>query len=110
MHARIGLGNFFRRSIAKQIIYSRLWWSALHRDVEEFVKRCDVCQQSRVPNKLDNMQIHPILSTRAFSKWGIDYVGLIKPLAKATHAQYIIVAIDYLTKWMEVKTTIRNDT
>ena len=54
-------------------------------------------------------QCVPIMSTRAFSKWGIDFVGPIKPSAKSTHAQYIIVAMDYLTKRVEAKATVRND-
>ena len=53
--------------------------------------------------------MHLIMSTRAFIKWGIDFVGPIKPPTKSTHAQYIIVAIDYLTKWVEAKATIKND-
>ena len=53
--------------------------------------------------------MHLIMSTRAFSKWGIDFVGPTKLPTKSTHAQYIIVAMDYLTKWVEAKATIRND-
>lgn len=36
-------------------------------------------------------------------------MGPIKPPTKSTHAQYIIAAIDYLTKWVESKATIKNN-
>ena len=44
-----------------------------------------------------------------FAKWGIDFVGPIRPPKKQTHAEYIIVATNYLTKWAEAKATVKND-
>jgi transposase InsO family protein len=44
-----------------------------------------------------------------FEKWGIDYVGPIKPAARSSRAQYIILATDYATKWVEAVPTARND-
>ena len=49
------------------------------------------------------------MSVRAFAKWGIDFVGPIKPPARGTRAQYVIVATDYLTTWVEAKATQKND-
>ena len=57
----------------------------------------------------DDMPLRPMMGARAFVKKGIDFVGPIDPLAMETHTQYIIIAIDYVTKWVEIKATQRND-
>ena len=43
----------------------------------------------------------PHITLQAFDKWAIDFVGPINPLGKRTGARYIIIAIDYLTRWAE---------
>lgn len=49
------------------------------------------------------------MGARVFAKWGIDFVGPIAPPTYRSHVEYIIVATDYLTKWVEAKSTQRND-
>ena len=65
---------------------------------KEFVRRCDECQRVKVPICKDNMPLRPMMGAQAFAKWSKDFVGPINPLAHETKPQYIIVAIDYLTK------------
>ena len=55
------------------------------------------------------MPLRLMMGARAFAKWGIDFVGPIHPAAMRTHAEYIIVATDYVTKWVEAKATVKND-
>ncbi|MCO5555399.1 hypothetical protein L7F22_008945 [Adiantum nelumboides] len=55
------------------------------------------------------MPLRPMMGARAFAKWRIVFVGSIAPPAYKTHALYIIVATDYLTKWIEAKATTKND-
>ena len=57
----------------------------------------------------DDVPLRPMMGARAFVKWGVDFVGPIDPPTICTHAQYIITAIDYVIKWVDIKVTQNND-
>jgi hypothetical protein len=39
------------------------------------------------------------LRIELFDVWGIDYMG---PFLKSKNCEYILVAVDYVSKWVEV--------
>eukprot|EP00253_Pinus_taeda_P002297 PITA_02297 len=53
------------------------------------------------PTPKDEMPMQPQVTFEPFEKWGVDFVGPISPPLK--QKQYIIVCIDYLTKWAETE-------
>ena len=108
-HAGIVEGHFSIDITSKTIMWLGLWWPTLHMEVELYVAQCKECQRNKLPRAQDSMPLRPIMSARAFAKWGIDFVGPIKLPTKGSRAQYIIVATDYLTKWVEEKATPKND-
>jgi hypothetical protein len=58
------------------------------------------------------MRVHPtpmfpIIIVGHFTKWGIDYTTCNPPSERGHH--YIIVSIDYLTKWVEAMSMFKDD-
>ncbi|RVX07061.1 Gag-Pol polyprotein [Vitis vinifera] len=51
-------------------------------------------------------ELHALTSPWPFSVWGIDIIGKISPKSSSGH-EFILVAIDYFTKWVEVASYAR---
>ena len=52
------------------------------------------------------MPLNPILEVEIFDVWGIDFMG---PFPNSFGNQFILVAIDYVSKWVEGLPTKTND-
>jgi hypothetical protein len=49
----------------------------------------------------------PVIIVGPFTKWGIDYTTFKPPSSRGHH--YIIVFVDYFTKWVEAMPTFKDD-
>ena len=52
------------------------------------------------------MPLSPILVVEIFDIWEIDFMG---PFPSSYGYEYILVAVDYVSKWIEAITTWTND-
>ena len=52
------------------------------------------------------MPLNSILEVEIFDVWGIDFMG---PFPNFFGNQFILVAVDYVSKWVEVMPTKTND-
>ncbi|XP_074326812.1 uncharacterized protein LOC141664756 [Apium graveolens] len=89
------------KTLALKIIRQGLFWPTIRKDCEDYVKKCQACQLHGNVNRRPTTELNSILSPCPFFQWGIDIVG---PFPKSKNqCQYIIVAVDYATKWVEAK-------
>lgn len=105
-HSQVSTGNFTGGITTHKRLWPGLWWPTLFHNAKEFVKHCGQHERFKPPNMYEEMPLCPIMSTWAFSKWGLEFVGPIKSSAKGSHVEYTtIVTINYLTKWVEARAT-----
>lgn len=72
----------------------------MFKDADEWVKRCDACQQFKGRVQLAALPLKPVIIEEPFQQWGLDFIGPIHPHSSAGHT-HILVATDYFTKWVE---------
>ena len=99
-------GHFGTDRISRKVLDSGFWWPTLSRDAANFCKSCDKCQRVRNLNQRDEMQQTPLVLCEVFDVWGIDFMG---PFPASNGNTYILLAVDYVSKWVEAQATKFND-
>nr|GEU31050.1 reverse transcriptase domain-containing protein [Tanacetum cinerariifolium] len=85
---------------AKKVFDSSFYWPTIYRDAHDLVTRCDACQRQGKISQRDEIPQNSIQVCEIFDVWGIDFMG---PFSSSRGNKYILVAVDYLSKWVEVK-------
>nr|GEZ98425.1 reverse transcriptase domain-containing protein [Tanacetum cinerariifolium] len=99
-------GHYGANYTAKKVFNLGFYWPTIYKDAFELVKRCDSCQRQGKISQKDEMPQNFIQIYEIFDVWGIDFMG---PFRSSKGSKYILVAIDYLSKWFEAKALPMND-
>ncbi|GJZ55142.1 reverse transcriptase domain-containing protein [Tanacetum coccineum] len=91
---------------AKKVFDSGFYWPKIYRDAHDMVKSCDSCQRQGKISQKDKMPQNAIQVCEIFDVWGIDFMG---PFSSSRGNKYILMAVDYLSKWVEAKALPTND-
>ncbi|RDY01861.1 hypothetical protein CR513_14759, partial [Mucuna pruriens] len=73
----------------------------MESDCYQHVRKCVKYQTYADHINLGPSTLHNLTSLWLFSMWGIYVIGPIEPKASNRH-RFILVAIDYFTKWVKV--------
>ena len=105
-HSEACGGHFSTRKTADKILQAGFYWPTLFKDCFEFCKTCARCQQLGGVTRRNMMPLTLILIIEIFDCWGIDFMG---PFPPSCGYLYILLAVDYWSKWVEVIPTRTND-
>nr|GEZ13346.1 reverse transcriptase domain-containing protein [Tanacetum cinerariifolium] len=100
-------GHYGANYTAKKVFDSGFYWPSIYKDAFELMKHCDSCQRQGKVWKKDETPQNFIQICEIFDVWGIDFMG---PFPSSKGNKYILVAVDYLSKWVEAKVIPTNDT
>nr|GEV25000.1 reverse transcriptase domain-containing protein [Tanacetum cinerariifolium] len=73
----------------------------MHTDARNLIRECKDCQVHHHVPRNSHEKLTPIASPWPFYKWGIDIAGHFPE--GPGKVKFLIVAIDYFTKWIEAR-------
>ncbi|KAJ0602741.1 putative nucleotidyltransferase, Ribonuclease H [Helianthus annuus] len=89
------------RMVVAKIMNAGYYWPDMHLDAVKELRKCIDCQRHAPKTLRPKNNLVPVTTAWPFQKWAIDVVG---PFPNAPGAvKFIIVAVDYFTKWVEAK-------
>nr|GFA26215.1 reverse transcriptase domain-containing protein [Tanacetum cinerariifolium] len=91
---------------AKKVFDAGFFWPSIYHDAHDLIKTCDTCQRQGKISQKDEMPQNTTQVYKIFNTWGINFMG---PFPSLKGNKYILVAVYYLSKWVEAKAIPTND-
>ncbi|GMH25591.1 hypothetical protein Nepgr_027434 [Nepenthes gracilis] len=87
------------KNLAFKIMRQGYYWPTMKYDAVDFVRKCENCQVHGNLNRQPHTELRALQSPWPFAQWGLDILGPL-PIA-AGQRKFLMVGIDYFTKWVE---------
>ncbi|GJW84877.1 reverse transcriptase domain-containing protein, partial [Tanacetum coccineum] len=105
-HNRPTGGHHGANYTAKKVFDFGFYWLTIYHDVHDMVNSCDSCQRQGKISQKNEMLQNAIQVCEIFDVWGNEFM---RQFPSSRGNKYILVVVDYLSKWVEVKALPTND-
>jgi hypothetical protein len=99
-------GHFAEALTLKQLV-GKFYWPSRAKDTPIFCRSCQNCQYYG-PKKPSQIQ-KPILHLQPLDMIGIDYLGPFNPVCEGTNNRYVILVVDYFSRFAWARAVECND-
>ncbi|KAK6133999.1 hypothetical protein DH2020_032241 [Rehmannia glutinosa] len=99
-------GHFGPTRTATKVLQSGLYWPTLSNDCYLYVQQCDRCQWMGNISRRHEMPMTNVMEVELFDVWGIGFMG---PFPSSSGYQYILLAVEYVSRWVEAIPAQTND-
>jgi len=89
------------RSLSSKALRAGYYWPTMSEDCKRYAQRCKQCQQHANRHNAPLEELRSIYSSWPFHTWGINILGPFPLVVK--QMKYLVVAIEYFTKWIEAE-------
>nr|GEU39939.1 reverse transcriptase domain-containing protein [Tanacetum cinerariifolium] len=99
-------GDYGPNITAKKVLDSGFRWPTIIKEAHTLVCLCEACQKTCNISKRNEIPLNNIQVCEIFDIWGIDFM---RPFPKSYKFKYILVDVDYVSKWAEAQALATND-
>ncbi|GAU49243.1 hypothetical protein TSUD_382750 [Trifolium subterraneum] len=101
IHEGINGQHIGGRSLARKALRAGYYWPTMQNDAKDHVLKCEKCQRHGDMHIAPANKLKTLISPWPFAWWGMDILGHFPTAAR--QVKYLIVAVDYFTKWIEAE-------
>ncbi|GAU50675.1 hypothetical protein TSUD_187590 [Trifolium subterraneum] len=101
IHEGINGQHIGGRSLARKALRAGYYWPTMQNDARDHVLKCDKCQRHGDMHLAPANELKTMISPWPFAWWGMDILDPFPTAAR--QVKYLIVAVDYFTKWIEAE-------
>ena len=101
VHEGICGSHIGAQTLAGKTLRQGYYWPTMLKDTTKLVRKCKACQEHAKISHLPYEPLTSIMSPWPFQQWGLDILGPL-PIGRG-QCKFIIVAVDYFTKWAEAE-------